>query len=111
MEFSTSTQGDVIVAAIAGRLDSGTAPEAQEKLTPLIGPGAKLVLDMSGCEYVSSAGLRVLLWCAKAAARDDAQIAVAGLSNDIKEVMEMTGFGDLFPSFAGVDEAVASVKG
>lgn len=111
MEFTTSKQDTVIVAAVSGRLDSNSAPQAQELLIPLLVKGARIVIDMRACSYVSSAGLRVLLWCAKTAVREEARVVVAGLSDDIREVMEMTGFENLFPAFDGLDEAVAAAKG
>ena len=106
MDIVLSTQGAVMIVAVSGRLDSASSPAAQEKLADLVTSGAHIVVDMHACDYVSSAGLRVLLWCAKAAAREGARIVVCDMATSIAEVMEMTGFGGLFPSFDGIDDAV-----
>lgn len=107
MNIKITIQSSVTVATVNGRLDSASSPAAQEQLAALVKPGAKIVIDMHDCDYVSSAGLRTLLWCAKAAAREGAKIVVAGLADSIAEVMDMTGFGGLFPKF---DETSAAVK-
>lgn len=110
MDITVDTRGDVQVATLCGKLDSAAAPAAQEKLAALVTTAVKLVLDMKDCDYVSSAGLRVLLWTAKSTARAGGKAVVAGLASDIREVMEMTGFGSLFASYDSVDDAIAALQ-
>lgn len=110
MEITISSRDDVQVATVSGRIDSASAQDAQEQLSGAVTPGGKLVLDMTACDYLSSAGLRVLLWIAKAVARDGGAAVVAGLADDIRDVMEMTGFGSLFTNYATLDEAVAGIQ-
>lgn len=111
MEVTTTKLGATTVIAIRGRLDSATATAAQESIMPLLVPDCRAVIDMSGCEYVSSAGLRLLLLIAKTVARNKGKAHVAGMPDEIREVMEMTGFGNMFPSFATVNEAAAGLAG
>lgn len=110
MEITTAIQDGVTVVSVAGNLDGSTAPAAQEKLLPLIAPGCCLVLDLGNCPYISSAGLRVLLAIAKQLPARKGCWAFAGLSEEIRDVMDMTGFSGFFSIFKTVPEAVASVK-
>jgi|WetSurMetagenome_2_1015567.scaffolds.fasta_scaffold00045_42 anti-anti-sigma factor len=111
MDISVVKQKDASVITLRGRLDSATAATAQEKIMPEIVPDCRVVLDMSGCEYVSSAGVRLLLLMAKTAARGRGKVSVACMLGEIREVMEMTGFGDMFPCYSTVAEAVAGMAG
>jgi len=66
MEITTRTQQDVTVVAFAGNLDSNTSPQAQQTLDGILaGGGRKMVIDFTALDYISSAGLRVLLGTAK----------------------------------------------
>lgn len=110
MEIKTVTQEDVTIVELSGSLDGTTAPQAQGEIMPLIVPDCGLVLDMSGCEYVSSAGLRVLLMIAKLLTSKQGRGALAGLSEEVQDVMEMTGFAHFFETYATVSEAVEAVQ-
>jgi len=110
MDITKTVRDGVSVIAISGSLDSTTAPRAQDEVLPLIASGCCLVLDLSQCEYVSSAGLRVLLMIAKQLAAKNGRWAISGLSAEIKDVMEMTGFAAFFATFGTVAEALAAVK-
>ena len=66
MEITTRTQDDVTIVALAGSLDSITSPEAQKTLDAILaGGGRKIAVDFTALDYISSAGLRVLLGAAK----------------------------------------------
>ena len=110
MKIDIHDEGNITLVRVAGKLDSNTSPEANITIGAVIKTGTKLVLDMRSCEYVSSAGLRVLLTTAKLLTRMSGKGAIAGLSQDIRDVMEMTGFGNIFPHFTDVDAAKAAVE-
>lgn len=83
------------VLAIAGRLDSSTAPEFEKAADELVGSGADtLVLDFSELVYTSSAGLRVILKLQKAMSKRGG-MKLRGVSDDIKEIFDITGFLDI----------------
>jgi anti-anti-sigma factor len=110
MKINAKEEKGITIISIEGKLDSNTSPEANTIIGPFIKPGAKLVLNLEKCDYVSSAGLRVLLTAAKMLARSGGKGVLSGLSNDIKEVMDLTGFGSMFPNFSTVGEAVAALE-
>jgi anti-sigma B factor antagonist len=111
MEFTTTRKEGIQIVSIEGSLDSGTAPGAQEKLLPLVVPGCLLVLNMEKCTMISSAGLRLLLMTAKQIMKVRGRAVLTGLSEEIQDVMQMTGFEDILPSYATVAEAIAYLKG
>jgi anti-anti-sigma factor len=111
MDIQTSTQDGVTIIKLSGSLDGGTVNEAQEKIMPVLSSNnLSLVLDMKECGYVSSAGLRLLLMAAKQLSTQNGILVLSGLSDEIKDVMEMTGFNNFFKTFPDVGAAVAAVR-
>ena len=111
MDIKTREQDGVTVIEISGSLDANTMPQAQEVIMPLVVPDALLILDMTSCNYVSSAGLRLLLMIAKTfKTAKGGKGCLAGLSDEVKDVMEMTGFAHFFKDFKTVQDAVKAIK-
>jgi anti-sigma B factor antagonist len=106
-----SMDQQVTVVEISGEIDGKTAPAAQEKVVPLTQSGGKLLLDMSKVSYMSSAGLRVLLLLYRQMASNNGQIALVGLSEDIKDTMSVTGFLKFFVTSDTLDSALAALQG
>lgn len=107
MQVSTRTQGDVTIVAIAGSLDSTTSPAAQQALDAIVKAGAKkLAVDFSTLDYVSSAGLRVLLGTAKQVKAAGGALRMFGLNQSVREVFEISGFASILPVFPGEAEAL-----
>jgi anti-sigma B factor antagonist len=109
MEINVKSIGQVTVVEIAGDIDSNTAPQAQEQVLPLVQPGSKVLLDMSGVEYMSSAGLRMLLSMYRQISRGDGGIVLVGLGEEIKDTMSVTGFLNFFTTRDTVDEGLQAL--
>jgi anti-sigma B factor antagonist len=108
MEVTTRTQGEVLIAAIAGSLDSMTSPEAQKAMEAIVAQGAKKVaVDCSALDYISSAGLRVLLGLAKQLGAKGGALRTFGLNQTVKEVFEISGFSTIFRVFPTESDALA----
>lgn len=101
----------VTVATLFGELDGRTAPEVQEKLLLLPQPHHKMLLDMSGVNYISSAGLRALLMLYRQIANGEGRVALVGLSESIRDMMSVTGFMDFFDDYPTLDEGLAAFNG
>lgn len=86
----------VTTVDIVGELDSITAPLAQEQILPLAEKGSKILLDMSQVTYMSSAGLRTLLLIYRKITENLGSIVIAGLNEEIRDIMAVTGFLDHF---------------
>lgn len=93
MTIQKTVQGGAMTLALAGRLDTATAPQLEAELASLDGVTA-LTLDFSALEYLSSAGLRVLLSAHKRMSRQGSMV-VRNINGTIREVFELTGFLDL----------------
>jgi anti-anti-sigma factor len=113
VELSERRAGRAVVLAPAGRIDMGTADQLRERLIPLVAAagqsGDPVVLDFSGVDYISSAGLRVLMLAAKEARTSGGKIAVAALQPLVNEIFQISRFDKVLPCHVGVDEAVAAL--
>ena len=79
--------------ALIGRLDTVTAPELEAEISTILPTAESLVLDMEKLEYIASAGLRVILKTQKALTQK-AGLKLINVSDDVREVFEITGFSD-----------------
>jgi anti-anti-sigma factor len=95
MEITKSQNGDRIVLAISGKLDTSTAPKFQESLLAAFNEAKQVELNFASVAYISSAGLRVLLLGQKAAIAKGCSMSLVNVPAEIKEVFEMTGFSDI----------------
>jgi anti-anti-sigma factor len=95
MDISTRTSSDIHIVAITGSLDSTTAPEAQKALDKVLAGARKVALDFSGLDYISSAGLRVLLGAAKQIKAKGGTLRMFGLNQSVREVFDISGFSSI----------------
>lgn len=110
MKLEKKTTQDVNVFEISGRLDATNSRELEDAIRSFVGEDAlPLVLDMSTLEYISSAGLRVLIIAAKLFKEKDLKLALCSLQANVKNVMEIAGFLQLFKIFDSAEEAAAAV--
>lgn len=94
MTINKQQNGNVLTFALQGRLDTVTSPELEAELKNSLDGVESLVLDLSGLEYISSAGLRVLLSAHKTmSVRSGMKVTNAG--EIVREVFEVTGFSDI----------------
>lgn len=83
------------VLALSGRLDTATAPKLETEVFAILPTVDSLILDMSRLDYISSAGLRVILKVQKALAdKDGAVFKLTNVPKTVKEVFDITGFSD-----------------
>ena len=94
MEITKTPSGSDLTVAISGKLDTQTAPELEESLRDDLGGVDNLVFDLSNLEYVSSAGLRVILATYKRMSKQGSMV-IHNVTPDVMDVFEMTGFTDL----------------
>ena len=94
MTIDIKRQDNGITVAIEGRLDTVTAPVLEKTITENIEGIETLVLDMKGLEYISSAGLRVLLGAQKKMQKCGS-MKLTGVCEAVMEILEMTGFADI----------------
>ena len=93
MEINKKQNGTALEIALEGRLDTTTAPELEKELNGL-GGVTELTLDLSKLEYISSAGLRVLLSAHKIMSRKSG-MKLTHVNELVQEVFDVTGFADI----------------
>ena len=94
MNINKTVNGNELTVALEGRLDTATAPQLEAELNQSIGAVEKLLFDFAGLEYLSSAGLRVLLGAQKIMNKQGEMI-VRNVNETIMEIFEITGFCDV----------------
>lgn len=93
MQITKNQDGEKLTVKVEGRLDTSTAPSLEAELGALDGVN-EMVFDFSGLEYVSSAGLRVILATQKTMSKKGG-LVLTGVSDAVMEVFEITGFADI----------------
>ena len=107
MQISVKTTNEVKVLAFEGRLDTQTSPDALQQLTRLIEEGeTKILVNLEKVDYISSAGLRVLLVVAKQLKTTDGELRICSLNEVVKEVFDISGFDMILPISASESEAL-----
>ena len=93
MDINLEHVGTRLTVTVAGRLNTGTAPEFEEKLIPELKGVEELIIDFADLDYISSAGLRIVLTSQKIMNRQGTMV-IRNVKPEIYEVFEMTGFVD-----------------
>lgn len=110
MEITQQKKDDVNIISINGRLDASTANSLEESLEPFNQQQKiKLVVNCEQLEYISSAGLRVLLACAKQFQKNHSRISLTTLNANVKQVFEISGFTSIFHIYNTIDEAINDI--
>jgi anti-sigma B factor antagonist len=94
MTIEIKKNANELTIEVAGRLDTITAPALEKSIGESIGSADALILDLKGLEYISSAGLRVLLGAQKKMQKVGT-MKLVGVCEEVMEVLEMTGFADI----------------
>lgn len=110
MDLQTRTENNAIVITMSGRLDTVTAPEYEKKIRELIDGGDnRFVVDFEQLDFISSAGLRVLLLMAKLLKEKNGQVRLANVKGNVHSVFEMSGFTTLFKMEDSIAAALATL--
>ena len=101
---------NVTVIELLGELDSNSAAMVQEWILAQVGRNERIVLDMTRVTYMSSAGLRILLLLYRRIQDNDGRMVVAGLHDEVRDVMAITGFIDFFNTSDTRQDAIAILQ-
>ncbi|TSJ61322.1 STAS domain-containing protein [Starkeya sp. 3C] len=108
IQIDRIVEGNVVVTAVRGRLDSSSSPKLDEFLAAAPDDGSVILLDFADLTYISSAGLRVVLKATKLARSSGATLAVCGLIPQVHEVFDVSGFSTLIPIHQSREAALAT---
>jgi anti-sigma B factor antagonist len=110
MDIIEARKDMAVLLTLKGRLDSSTSPALEEKIVLLLNAGEKqLAVNFGSLDYISSAGLRVLLMAAKRLKQSNGKIALYALKDHIREVFEIAGFLALFPVYSSEEGALRDI--
>lgn len=109
MEIQSSRESVATVVSVTGRMDAITAPSFEKALNELIDAGEiRIVVELAGLDYISSAGLRSILAIAKALKVKGGLICFANVAGTVKEVFDISGFNSIFQMHGSVTDSLAT---
>lgn len=109
MDISIRQVDDALAVDIVGRLDTETSDHASDEFARIVQSGkSKVVLNLDGLEYVSSAGLRVILKAAKVLQASHGEMKICHVSGLVKEVMDISGFNQILRIYDTETDALAA---
>ena len=107
MEITQKEENGIISISIKGRLDADSSPEAEKVVKEALeGQATRVLFNLADLEYLSSAGLRVLLSAAKEMRRRDGKIVLCSLNEFVMEIFEVSGFQSLIPITDSVESGI-----
>ena len=107
----TTIRDEATVIELRGTIDGSSAAEIQSDVLPLVQPTCKLVVDMSQVEFLSSAGLRLMLLLFRQVSGQGGKMVFTGLSEEIRDTMSLTGFLDFLSTAESLEDGLAAVAG
>jgi anti-sigma B factor antagonist/stage II sporulation protein AA (anti-sigma F factor antagonist) len=110
MKLTTREQSGILIASASGRIDHISSETFDNALSPLIQanlPGTPaLLLDFSGVDYISSAGLRVLMMASRRVKAQQGTFAIAALQPLVQEVFAISRFNLIIPCYVSIEAAI-----
>ncbi len=110
MKVTLSQENHVNVITIEGSIDGKTAPLVRQEIEPALETGLRVILDLSKVDYLSSAGLRLLLLIYREFTAKKGKLILLGVSEDIRTVMSHTGFLNFFTVAGSMPEALQALS-
>ncbi len=109
MQITQKHKGEIYIFSLAGRFDIQSAPEVEEKLNLAMSQGARrLLVDLDGTEYMSGAGLKVLLEIEEKLKKEGGKIRLCRLRSYAKEVFDAVQFGEILETHTSIEKAIGS---
>lgn len=97
MEIDSKKDGNALVLALKGKMDAVSAPDFDKKFSEWLTAGeSRFVIDFNALNYISSAGLRSILFAAKQIKAKDGTLILSGLNGTVQEVFKLSGFYSIF---------------
>ena len=110
MDIIETRHDQTNIYKLNGRLDSNTSPTLEKKLTDAMQDGTtSMVIDFENLDYISSAGLRIILKTTKDLKKSEGNIILCAMQDYVKELFEIAGFDTLLPIVPTMDEALTKI--
>lgn len=111
MNVTSSTVENTTVIEASGNIDSKTAPEFERTAMAAIQGQSEVIIDLTNVEFLSSAGLRVLLMIYRQVKAKSGKVVLVGTSEEIQDIMSNTGFLSFFLTADTLSEGLTTLKG
>ena len=112
MQIADARVDGIVAVAPVGRIDTTSAPALEHYLVDLLARGERrIVIDLSGVDYISSAGLRVMLLVARRVADVNGRLGLCAMGDSVRQVFQLAGFLPLFAVQETPDAAVRQIAG
>ena len=105
MKVTTQTKNNIVYITIQGSIDSNTAGELQSRIMEELTSCNRVIMDLTAVVFLSSAGLRVLLILYRQLNANGGKVLLVNVSEEICDIMSMTGFINFFELYASIEEA------
>ncbi|MEO7729313.1 MAG: STAS domain-containing protein [Burkholderiales bacterium] len=110
LELSDKQVDSAAILTVTGRIDMATSDAFSERVLAMLAKRLPLVVDFSGVDYISSAGLRVLMLASKESRRSGTKLAIGALQPVVLEIFQISRFDKLLPCHPTVEAALAAVR-
>ena len=110
MKVTLTDQEEITIIEVSGDIDSKTAPEFERNAKLATSKNEKIAIDLTAVEFMSSAGLRVLLMVYRNIKSQNGKVILVGVSEEIQDVMSTTGFINFFTIVEKPEDGVAFLK-
>ncbi|MDR3623718.1 MAG: STAS domain-containing protein [Chlamydiales bacterium] len=110
MNITEEKKGEVVIVHLQGRLDANSSPAIESKINELTQAGSlKILIDMHDVDYLSSAGMRVLLSVTKKLKSVNGKLGVFALTDDVMDIIKMAGFHQILFIAPSEEEAIKAL--
>ena len=111
MEISEHKAADIVTLSLSGKLDANNAKTFQDQILARIESGERhIVVDLAELDYISSAGLRVIMLAGKRLSSANGKVVLCSLKEPVREVFDIAGFSDIFSIYGSHDEATKDLQ-
>lgn len=108
MEVSLEERGEVVIVRVKGRLDAASSPQLQAAIDSVVDGGHfKILLNFQEVDYLSSAGMRLMLAVSKKLSSLEGKVVACSLHDDVMEVIKMAGFNQVIEFYPSESESLA----
>lgn len=107
MEIHQKAYNGVVLLELVGRLDAPAAPDAEREFNELVAAGkTQILLDLTGVEYISSGGIRIIIMLDRACKKEGGELKICGMSPFVRQVFEISNLLQLFEVTGGIEEGL-----
>lgn len=106
MDTQVEEKGEVVVVRLQGRLDAASSPQLEKKINSIIESGHfKLILNLEGVDYLSSAGMRLMLSVSKKLKQLEGKVVACNLNEEVMDVIKMAGFHQVLELYSSEEDS------